>query len=272
MSVKEFTGRQFGKLIAIKMVEKYFNGSSLWLCKCDCLGEKLVINTSLLNGHTKSCGCLAKHSGNVNLSEFYSPTLPETAYILGLLWADGSLQYNSINLEVVREDFNHFYPIFQRLGTWKTRFRDRSNRKPQGQLFLANEKLACYLKSLDYLPNSTLSCQKVLNQISEFLHKYFLLGLIDGDGCWYINNKNYCYQHSITSNKNQNWDPISNLLNSLEIKHTISRRSHCSQLRITGIKNLQKLGNYLYNQDEKAIKLTLPRKYNKWLLIPKGNL
>lgn len=33
---------------------------SLWKCRCDCGGEKVVSITQLTTGHTRSCGCLPK--------------------------------------------------------------------------------------------------------------------------------------------------------------------------------------------------------------------
>ena len=31
-----------------------------WICKCDCGADKLVTESKLKSGHTKSCGCLAR--------------------------------------------------------------------------------------------------------------------------------------------------------------------------------------------------------------------
>jgi len=33
--------------------------ASLWLCRCDCGKEKIVIGSSLVSGESKSCGCLS---------------------------------------------------------------------------------------------------------------------------------------------------------------------------------------------------------------------
>lgn len=35
---------------------------SLWLCKCDCGNEKIVLRNSLVSGNTHSCGCLEKET------------------------------------------------------------------------------------------------------------------------------------------------------------------------------------------------------------------
>jgi hypothetical protein len=56
----DFTGKRFGKLVAIKQVGKNKSGYQLWLCKCDCGGESVVNYHNLKNNHTQSCGCLRR--------------------------------------------------------------------------------------------------------------------------------------------------------------------------------------------------------------------
>lgn len=47
--------QQFGRLTAIEYV-----GERRWRCKCDCGGETLAVSRNLLNGNTKSCGCIQR--------------------------------------------------------------------------------------------------------------------------------------------------------------------------------------------------------------------
>lgn len=51
-------GRRFGRLVVMKRAENGKDGRVRWLCKCDCGNEKIVIAKLLINGCTKSCGCL----------------------------------------------------------------------------------------------------------------------------------------------------------------------------------------------------------------------
>ncbi len=58
-TVKDLTGQRFGMLVAIKPVEQRTgSGGAVWLCECDCGCECHVSSTSLVEGNTKSCGCL----------------------------------------------------------------------------------------------------------------------------------------------------------------------------------------------------------------------
>lgn len=58
----DLTGRRFGRLLVIEFVGKDKNRNTLWLCKCDCGKETIVVRNSLNSGHTKSCGCYLRES------------------------------------------------------------------------------------------------------------------------------------------------------------------------------------------------------------------
>lgn len=53
-------GERYGRLVVIKQAGKDKHGGYLWLCKCDCGNEKVILANSLLSGKTQSCGCLAR--------------------------------------------------------------------------------------------------------------------------------------------------------------------------------------------------------------------
>ena len=57
--LKDLTGQRFGRLTVIKRV-KSKNKNTMWLCKCQCGNEIIIPSRRLLNGETKSCGCLKK--------------------------------------------------------------------------------------------------------------------------------------------------------------------------------------------------------------------
>lgn len=53
---KDLTGQTFGKLTALS--SEIRNQRTHWLCECEC-GKKVTVTTrDLLNGNTKSCGCI----------------------------------------------------------------------------------------------------------------------------------------------------------------------------------------------------------------------
>jgi hypothetical protein len=52
----DISGNRYGKLTAMSDVGKNRHGKRLWLVRCDCGNEKTVVVSSLVNGHSKSCG------------------------------------------------------------------------------------------------------------------------------------------------------------------------------------------------------------------------
>lgn len=58
MKAKDLTNRVFGKLSVKERVLENKNRRAMWLCFCSC-GSKIIISSNgLLNGGTKSCGCI----------------------------------------------------------------------------------------------------------------------------------------------------------------------------------------------------------------------
>ena len=55
---KNRTGEVYGRLTAISHAGKDHRNKHLWLCKCSCGKEKIVVSDNLSSGKSKSCGCL----------------------------------------------------------------------------------------------------------------------------------------------------------------------------------------------------------------------
>jgi hypothetical protein len=59
---KDLTGQRFGRLTAIRRLDRKKGSCYLWLCRCDC-GQEIVVRGQLLRkGSTRSCGCYRKMS------------------------------------------------------------------------------------------------------------------------------------------------------------------------------------------------------------------
>lgn len=56
---KNLTGNLFGRLRVISLNE-FRNHRSFWICECSCGKTVTIMGKRLTNGHTKSCGCLAR--------------------------------------------------------------------------------------------------------------------------------------------------------------------------------------------------------------------
>ena len=60
--IKDITGQQFGRLVAMEPTDERYDGRVVWLCRCDCGGKSSVCSSSLVKGTTRSCGCLLREA------------------------------------------------------------------------------------------------------------------------------------------------------------------------------------------------------------------
>lgn len=58
-----FAGDRFGRLVVLREAPDRLRGFRAFVCRCDCGQETTVPTGPLRNGHTRSCGCLAKPHG-----------------------------------------------------------------------------------------------------------------------------------------------------------------------------------------------------------------
>lgn len=77
------TGQRFGRWLVLSRAENNEYNQTMWLCRCDCGVEKVVLSPSLRSGKSKSCGCLAnelisKRCKGIPLSEETKKKLSET--------------------------------------------------------------------------------------------------------------------------------------------------------------------------------------------------
>lgn len=59
----DLTGQKFGRLTVLERSSNQSGKDTVWLCKCECGNYAEVTAGHLKDGHTKSCGCLAKEKG-----------------------------------------------------------------------------------------------------------------------------------------------------------------------------------------------------------------
>jgi len=64
--INDLTGVRSGKLIAIKYLYTIPHAGAMWECKCDCGNTTNVLSTHIKCNITKSCGCLARESFDLN--------------------------------------------------------------------------------------------------------------------------------------------------------------------------------------------------------------
>jgi hypothetical protein len=154
---------------------------------------------------------------------------------------------------------NHVSKIFLILESIKkidflkinTMRRTRENRKPQMSIYFCNVNFYDYFISKYFIDKSIKSPIDLINDIPNDLVRYFYLGLIDGDGCFYFNLKNKNRQFYVTSSHNQDWSHMENLFKLLnisqyEIRRVINKNGNkSSYIRVKKYKEIESLYNYL---------------------------
>lgn len=67
----DISNQKFGNLTTIQRLGSNHNRQSLWKCKCNCGNEVIVTYGHLINGDTKSCGCI-KSQGESKIKNILS--------------------------------------------------------------------------------------------------------------------------------------------------------------------------------------------------------
>ena len=101
-------------------------------------------------------------------------------------------------MEITEEDGLDIEPVLMSVYNFKISKRVRIGRKPQMSFYILDKKFSDLLKSLGKYPKTSESHKKVLAFIPEEFHRFFFLGLSDGDGSFYSNG--FSTQFAISSN------------------------------------------------------------------------
>lgn len=62
----DLSGQKFDRLLVIGKAINNKENRATWLCLCECGNQKIVVSKNLINGNTKSCGCLRKEVSSQN--------------------------------------------------------------------------------------------------------------------------------------------------------------------------------------------------------------
>ena len=58
--IKNEVGEKYGRLTVLEYAGMNDRHNALFLCQCECGGQKIATGSGLRNGTIKSCGCLRK--------------------------------------------------------------------------------------------------------------------------------------------------------------------------------------------------------------------
>lgn len=190
------------------------------------------------------------------------------AYILGLIWSDGNLSRNCIEIVLQKNDEKLLKDISQYVYSKNTlTYREGRNVilngkeyscKPQVRFRITNKEISDKLRKVGLMENKSLNCR--FPKIETEYISHFLRGLLDGDGCIYTKNKNNC-RVTIVSNHIM-CNEISEIVNStLDINSKVYLKTDSvSTFTISGRLQILKFLEWIY----KDANLKLNRKYEKY--------
>jgi hypothetical protein len=196
----------------------------------------------------------------------------ESSYILGLIWADGTIGKNNYSCSVtgVSEDFDSLVNIFNSTGNWAVYIRKAKGiRKQQTTYYYSSKSFHEFLLKNKYKEKSLTSALDILNHIPQKYHSYWWLGFFDGDGCIYIKKNNQLF---FTGSLLQDWSFFNLLPLKIKWKHILKQTKNGSYSRmLTQSKNdIITFCDYIYKNIE-VDQIGFQRKYEKfkYLKTPK---
>lgn len=201
---------------------------------------------------------------------------PIKAYVLGLLWADGSVRpydpphsYNAgVTFSTTYPDADELVPALQQIGKWRVYRIEPKERAPKAaaRVMVTSRPLSDALIALGYRDRLA-GFERVLAIVPSHLHRLWWLGFSDGDGCFYYHDVRGLYRFSVASGICQNWTALEQQLTSLGLEHEIERtkspQGSYSKLHLGGKMRVAVWGHWLYDGHDMGLK----RKRAKWEVI-----
>lgn len=191
---------------------------------------------------------------------------PNKAYILGLLFSDGSNSMKKISISLQEEDKEILIKIADELkfdgDLYYVKY-DNNNYKNQYRLTISSKYMCQQLSNLGMVKAKS-TILHFPNNIDECLLSHFVRGLFDGDGSiWYNKARNsWCLDISGT------YDicvGVGKVIETLGYRYCLKqdkRAVNCYQVEPTSIGGRNAFLQYIYKDAE----LKIDRKYNKYLL------
>lgn len=203
------------------------------------------------------------HFSKLNFDDFIINISPQSAYILGIIWGDGCVQWESnqrrysIRLTIKESDFDNIKNMFDRFTVYKAPKRKESWK--QCIIACVNHKIfATFLKENDYLIKSHASPDKILSKIPDNLKHYFFRGWFDADGS---NNGllKGIYVLIMAGSFNQDWNALESVCENLDINYKIRRvinpnGNKYSTLSFYQYNQVLKFRDYLYQGEQYGLK------------------
>lgn len=206
--------------------------------------EGLVFNPELIGKHAEN---------KEDIRGLIDVQTPMVAYILGFLWADGTVSKRSsyVGMRIIRSDFEDIKTRWMETAkSWRySYYHDgHPNHQPQVAVAINHKDYNAFLTENDYLVKSGASADKILSKIPDHLKHYWWRGYYDGDGGFTAHKSTR--RISLTSTWDQDWGFFAALAEKIDISYRVSVRktkpSRNSSIMIENEANLRRFMEYIY--------------------------
>lgn len=186
----------------------------------------------------------------LNENYFDKINTKEKAYIIGFIYADGSIVKNYLSITLNKKDVDVLKFIKKELS-----YSGPIYKKNYVRLTISSRKIVSNLNSIGIIQNKTYSSKNLPLIPSKYFND-FLLGFFDGDGSIYKSSKKYIYDYTINFTNNlQSLKEIKFNLKNLNISSSKIRKRYDNEiscmLDIRGSLNLEKIYKIFYENPPK---------------------
>lgn len=252
-----------------EIIDKYNNGVSI-----NKLSKEYGLDWHKIEGVLIQNNVEIRRRYKINESYFDQIDTPNKAYILGLLYSDGSNTSNyqnkryCITITLKQDDYKILEDIKNEIGyNAPIKFRNYNN-VPTATLDICNKHMVLKLHDFGVVPNKTLIL-KFPDWLDKKLYSHFIRGVIDGDGCITQRTRDVASQLSVTITSTQDMckniaNIVCNYCNINTHVYDVGHASCNSKIKtfvVSGNLQCKEFLDYIY-QDAN---LKLNRKYQKYI-------
>ncbi len=253
--VKDLFEKQNCELLS----KEYLNSSTKLKYKCSCGNiSEILLHCFIGGARCQQCGYDKLRKYKVKSDYFQTIDNKNKAYILGYIFADGSIKKNLRTLELVtskdidlleflRKELRTTAPIKYYAYKYKDKIYDKY------KVAIHSNIISADLIRLHILPNKTyLTCVPPKDQIPSKLLPQFLLGVFDGDGSVgiYMKNDGYKSQSPSWNITSLHKETLSNLQDLCNMHIGIIRKNsgaHCHKWYLNNQREFIEMYHYLYD-------------------------
>ncbi len=228
------------------------------------IARRLNVGKTTINCWAMELGF--KHQKYTVNEDFFDDLTEESAYILGFIYADGNVSWNtikgyySLTITAAAKDKEHLELFRVKLNSTKPLL---YSQKTNSYRLIANSKKLCEkLINLGVIPKKSMVVT-FPNFIPKKLMKHFLRGIIDGDGCirWVKRDRSPFFEITIASGSRKFSEGfVKAINNNIEVTTNLIKRDNIFIMRYTCTR-AEKLARYIYSNGN----IFLKRKNKKFL-------